>query len=150
MTLVNGKTMKHLVSHVCRGSLSLGTSHNTVSLILKSILLAAKMPVTCFSWAIDQHHKSTQYLNNVMLHMKCNRDLVNRIEIKRLENKFQVTMNEIIKVKKRNQLISTIQACLVGLYLSLLFGLVGFIGWIFPYFIYKTQFEKRTQHNQDS
>lgn len=82
--------------------------------------------------------------------MKCNRDLVNRIEIKRLENKFQVTMNEIIKVKKRNQLISTIQACLVGLYLSLLFGLVGFIRWILLYFIYKTQFKKRTQHNQDS
>lgn len=49
-----------------------------------------------------------------MLHMEYNRDLVNRIEIKRLENKFQVTMNKIIKVKKRNQLISTIQACLVG------------------------------------
>lgn len=46
--------------------------------------------------------------------MEYNRDLVNRIEIKRLENKFQVTMNKIIKVKKRNHLISTIQACLVG------------------------------------
>lgn len=63
---------------------------------------------------INQHHKSAQDLNNVMLHMECNRNLVNRIEIKRLENKFQVTMNKIIKVKKRNQLISTIQACLVG------------------------------------
>ncbi|BAX70590.1 hypothetical protein LEUCM_01152 [Leuconostoc suionicum] len=63
---------------------------------------------------INQHHKSAQDLNNVMLHMECNRDLVNRIEIKRLENKFQVTMNKIIKVNKRNQLISTIQACLVG------------------------------------
>ena len=40
---------------------------------------------------------------------------MNRIEIKRLENKFQATMNEIIKIEKRNQLIPTIQACLVGL-----------------------------------
>lgn len=121
-----------------------------------------------FGWVIDQHHKSTQNPNNIMLHMKRNRDLVNRIEIKRLENKFQATMNEIIKIEKRNQLIPTIQACLVGLfgtalivggffihsvsslYLSLLFGLVGFIGWVLPYFIYKTQFEKRTHHNQDS
>ena len=104
-----------------------------------------------FGWVIDQHHKSTQNPNNIMLHMKRNRDLVNRIEIKRLENKFQATMNEIIKIEKRNQLIPTIQACLVGL-----FGTALIVGAFFIhnvsslYLIYKTQFEKRTHHNQDS
>lgn len=119
-----------------------------------------------FGWSIEKYSESKQAPGKVMLYMKRNRDLINRAEIKRLENKFEASMNEIIKSDNHNQLLPTMQACVVGivgtasmagsvfannaglLFLMIFLGIIGFIGWILPYFIYKSQYRKQKEKGQ--
>lgn len=119
-----------------------------------------------FGWSIEKYSETKQNPGKVILYMKRNRDLINRVEIKRLENKLEACMNEIIKIENQNQLMPTVQACFIGvlgtaamagavfannmrlLYLMIFFGIIGFVGWILPYFIYKRQYSKKKESGQ--
>lgn len=89
--------------------------------------------------------------------MKRNRKIVNKVELTRLERNFEACVDEIEKLEKAKTSAATMYAIILGIIgtafmagstfavtaqpphyiLCILLAVPGFLGWIFPYFLYK-------------
>lgn len=102
------------------------------------------------------------------MHLKRNRKIVNKAELTRLQRNFEACVNEIDALEKAKTSVAAMYAMTLGMIgtafiagatfavtaqppyyiLCILLAIPGFLGWIFPYFLYKrivkTQTEKLT------
>lgn len=100
-----------------------------------------------------------------VLHLRRNRKIVNKVELTRLERHFEACVNEIDQLEKAKTSAATAYALVLGIIgtafiagstfaataqtpnylLSIFLAVPGFLGWIFPYFLYKRVVRKQTQ-----
>lgn len=125
-----------------------------------------------FGWEVDNNlpesmglNKDLTHQNKVILRLKRNRKIVNKMELTRLERNFEACVKEIEALEKSKTSAATIYALIVGILgtafmagsvfavtsptpnilLCILFAIPGFIGWIIPCFIYKTVVGRTTE-----
>lgn len=123
-----------------------------------------------FGWEADGNITDKQLLypsgrSIVKLRLKRNRKIVNKMELTRLQRNFEACVSEIEALEKSKTSLATIYAlviavlgtaCMAGsvfavtaqpphILLCILFAIPGFLGWIFPYFVYKYIVRKQTE-----
>lgn len=125
-----------------------------------------------FGWEVDGNIReradagcNLHFQNKVVLHLKRNRKIVNRMELTRLQRNFDACVNEIEALEKEKTSKATVYALAVGIvgtafmaastfavtaqpphvFLCVLFAIPGVIGWILPYFIYKRTAARQTE-----
>lgn len=101
----------------------------------------------------------------VILRLKRNRKLVNKMELTRLQRNFEACVNEIETLEKSKTSQATVSALIIGILgtafmagstfavtaqppqviLCIILAIPGFIGWLLPYFVYKRSVEKQTK-----
>ncbi|MDE7254289.1 MAG: hypothetical protein K2O32_15295 [Acetatifactor sp.] len=124
-----------------------------------------------FGWELDENlpengesrHPVTQ--QKKVLRLKRNRKIVNKMELTRLERNFEACVNEIDKLEKEKTSTATVYALVLGIIgtafiagstfavtaqppsyiLCIILAVPGFLGWIFPYFLYKKTVGKQTE-----
>lgn len=124
-----------------------------------------------FGWELDENLSENRIGVNsssqkkVMLRLKRNRKIVNKMELTRLQRHFEACVKEIETLEKSKTSVATVYALVIGIIgtafmagstfavtaqpthiiLCILLAVPGFLGWIFPYFIYKRTVEKQTE-----
>ncbi|MGE9881083.1 hypothetical protein [Blautia obeum] len=108
----------------------------------------------------NQHNQK-----KVILRLKRNRKIVNKMELTRLQRNFEACVNEIETLEKSKTSVATVYALIIGMIgtafmagstfavtaqqphiiLCIFLAIPGFIGWILPYFVYKRSVEKQTE-----
>ena len=101
--------------------------------------------------------------NKVMIKLKRDRKILNKVELTRLQRHFEASMDELSSLEKSRTIPATLRALVVGIIgtafmagsvfavtatpphilLCILFAIPAFIGWILPYFIYKNVLQKQ-------
>ena len=123
-----------------------------------------------FGWELDENLPENRVGRNPVsqqkkvLRLKRNRKIVNKMELTRLERNFEACVNEIDKLEKEKTSIATVYALVLGMVgtafmagsvfavtaqppnyiLCIILAVPGFLGWIFPYFLYKKVVGKQT------
>lgn len=111
----------------------------------------------------------SSYQNKIVIRLKRNRKIINKMELTRLERHFEACVNEIEELEKSKTSMATMYALIIGIFgtifivgsvfaitaqkpnitLGILLAISGFIGWIIPYFVYnkivKIQTDKVTK-----
>lgn len=102
---------------------------------------------------------------NVILRLKRNRKIVNKMELTRLQRNFEACVREVETLEKSRTSTATVSALILGMLgtvfmagatfaitaqpphtiLCILLAIPGVIGWILPYFVYKRVLGKQTQ-----
>ena len=121
-------------------------------------------------WELDENLPENRVGRNPVsqqkkvLRLKRNRKIVNKMELTRLERNFEACVNEIDKLEKEKTSIATVYALVLGMIgtafmagsvfavtaqppnyiLCIILAVPGFLGWIFPYFLYKKVVGKQT------
>lgn len=118
-----------------------------------------------FGWILDKNVQQKKGNRQVMLHLKRDRKILNKTELTRLHRHFESCMDEINAMEKSKNLFSRMISTIVGIigtifiagstfavtneppiiWLCVLLAIPGFIGWILPYFVYKTLFKKMSK-----
>ncbi len=124
-----------------------------------------------FGWVVDEnlsHNISGNIPNphaNVVLRLKRDRKIMNKMELTRLQRNFEFCIKEIDKLEKSKTSEATMYALIVGIIgtafmagsvfavtasppmiaLCIILAVPGFAGWILPCFIYKNVIKKRTE-----
>lgn len=125
-----------------------------------------------FGWEMDGNvceitdtRKNPHVQNKMVLHLKRNRKIVNKMELTRLQRNFEACVNEIEALEKAKTSKATMYALIVGIIgtvfmaastfavtaepphvlLCILFAIPGFAGWILPYFIYQRMAAAQTE-----
>lgn len=124
-----------------------------------------------FGWETDENvlgNNKTGSLanpNKVVIHMKRNRKMINKMELTRLQRNFEACVSEIETLEKSKTSMATIYALILGgigtafmtgstfavtaqpphIILCMILAIPGFLGWIFPYFLYKRTVEKQKE-----
>ena len=124
-----------------------------------------------FGWELDENlPENVESRNPVsqqrkVLRLKRNRKIVNKMELTRLERNFEACVNEIDKLEKEKTSVATVYALVLGIIgtafmagatlvvtpqepnyiLCIILAIPGFLGWIFPYFLYKKIVGKQTE-----
>lgn len=116
-----------------------------------------------FGWEVDEKQNGntseniiSSYQKKIVIRLKRNRKIVNKMELTRLQRNFEAYVNEIEKLEKSKTSMATMYALIIGILgtafmagsvfaitaqkpniiLCILFAIPGFIGWIIPYFMY--------------
>ena len=123
-----------------------------------------------FGWELDENLPGNREDRNPaaqsrkVLRLKRNRKIINKMELTRLERNFEACVNEIDKLEKEKTSIATVYALVLGVIgtafmagstfavtaqppnyiLCIILAVPGFLGWIFPYFLYKKVVGKQT------
>lgn len=128
-----------------------------------------------FGWEVDEKQNGNIYGNTaeniissyqkkIVIRLKRNRKIVNKMELTRLQSNFEAYVNEIEKLEKSKTSMATMYSLIIGIFgtafmagsvfaitahkpniiLSILFAIPGFIGWIIPYFVYNKIVEMQT------
>lgn len=123
-----------------------------------------------FGWEIDGkvQEKNTAHAasrKEVTVHLKRNRKIVNKAELTRLQRNFEACVGEIDALEKAKTSVATMYAIILGVLgtafmagatfavtaqpphyiLCILLAIPGFLGWIFPYFLYKRKVRKQAE-----
>ncbi|MDE6433891.1 MAG: hypothetical protein K2L07_06635 [Lachnospiraceae bacterium] len=124
-----------------------------------------------FGWELDENQPESGESRNPVsqqrkvLRLKRNRKIVNKMELTRLERNFEACVNEIDKLEKEKTSVATVYALVLGIIgtafmagstfavtaqppnyiLCIILAVPGFLGWIFPYFLYKKVVGKQTE-----
>lgn len=124
-----------------------------------------------FGWEVDDNisfsvvDHVTKVRSNVVLRLKRNRKIINKMELTRLQRNFEFCLKEIENLEKSKISKATMYAIIVGIIgtsfmagsvfavtadppkiaLCILLAIPAFAGWILPYFLYKSMVRKRTQ-----
>ncbi|MDE6015997.1 MAG: hypothetical protein K2H41_09915 [Acetatifactor sp.] len=123
-----------------------------------------------FGWEIDgkiqeRSGPDTVSRQKLTLHLKRNRKIVNKAELTRLQRNFEACVREIDTLEKSKTSVATMYAIILGIFgtafiagatfavtaqppqyiLCILLAIPGFLGWIFPYFLYKRKAEKQAE-----
>ena len=119
----------------------------------------------CFGWQLNDKVSSPGNGSKVTLHLKRNRNIINKTEFTRLTRHFEACINEIAALENSKNSAAVAGSLSVGLigtafmagstfamtatppiiWLCVLLAIPGFIGRILPYFIYKKVFLRRTE-----
>lgn len=103
--------------------------------------------------------------HKVTVHLRRNRKIINKTELTRLQRNFEACVNEIDVLEKAKTSAATMYAIILGIFgtafmagatfavtaqpphyiLCILFAIPGFLGWIFPYFLYKKKAAKQAE-----
>ncbi len=124
----------------------------------------------CFGWELNGQ-LSTNSTNTagagkkMTLYLKRNRSIVNKMELTRLQHNFEACVDEIEKLENNKTSRATVYALILGLLgtafmagatfavtaqpphilLCILLAIPGFLGWIFPYFVYKKEVVRQNE-----
>lgn len=125
-----------------------------------------------FGWKADgnineyyEESKNPQKQNKVILRLKRNRKIINKMELTRLQRNFESCVREIEMLEKSKTSAATIYALIIAVagtafmagatfavtaqpphvVLCILLAIPGFIGWILPYFVYKRVVGERSE-----
>lgn len=125
-----------------------------------------------FGWKLDGNlsedsgeSRSPMKQHKVILRLKRNRKIVNKMELTRLQRNFESCVREIDILEKSKTSAATICALIIAVAgtafmagatfavtarpphvaLCILLAIPGFIGWILPYFVYKRVLGKQTE-----
>lgn len=124
-----------------------------------------------FGWEIDgkmqerESNVNTAAGHKVTAHLKRNRKIVNKTELTRLQRNFEACVKEIDALEKAKTSAAVMYAVILGIFgtafmagatfavtaqpphyiLCTLLAVPGFLGWIFPYFLYKKKARKETE-----
>lgn len=123
----------------------------------------------CFGWEPDPnsayHNGGMLKVGKISLRFRRDRKLFNRMELTRLQRNFDGCVSEIERLEQSKTSAATMWALIIGLIgtafmagavfaiaatppqviLCILLAIPAFIGWIVPFFIYKTVRYKRTE-----
>lgn len=103
--------------------------------------------------------------HKTILRMKRDRKIVNKAELTRLQRNFEACVAEIQVLERRKTSAATIYSLVLGvvgaaflagsvfavtaepplIVLSIILGVPGILGWIFPYFLYRKVKERETE-----
>ena len=125
-----------------------------------------------FGWEVDGNayedlgeSMNPYHQKRVLLRLKRNRKIVNKMELTRLQRNFEACISEIETLEKTKTSVAVIYALVLGIFgtafmagsvfavtaqpphilLCILLAIPGFIGWILPYFVYKKVLAKQTE-----
>lgn len=125
-----------------------------------------------FGWELDGNISevsgediNVQKQNKVILRLKRNRKIINKMELTRLQRNFESCVREIEMLEKSKTSEATICALIIAVLgtafmagatfavtanpphiaLCILLAIPGFIGWILPYFVYSKVVRKKTE-----
>ena len=125
-----------------------------------------------FGWKLDRNisadsreNVNLQKQRKVILQLKRDRKMVNKMELTRLQRNFEACISEIEALEKSKTSAATMYALIIGVLgtafmagstfavtaqlphviLCILLAIPGFIGWILPYFVYKKVIKKQTE-----
>ena len=114
-----------------------------------------------FGWVLDSAAGLPVGIGSVTLKFKRDRKIRNKAELTRLQRQFDADVNEITTMEKSKGDSATIVAFIVGLIgtafmagsvfavvgglimLCIILAVPAFIGWILPYFLYKSTYAKK-------
>ena len=116
----------------------------------------------CFGWTPDESASTRQFVSVVTLKFKRDRKILNKSELTRLQQHFEACMNEITALERSKTGKATIYSIIVGLigaaflagsvfavtaeppiiWLCIVLGVPGLIGWALPLRLFKL-FEKK-------
>lgn len=100
-----------------------------------------------------------------VIRLKRDRRILNKAELTRLQRNFEACVSQIQTLEQRKTSAATVSAIVLGMIgtafmacstfavtaqpphyiVSILFAVPGFLGWIFPYFLYKKIAAKQTE-----
>lgn len=114
-----------------------------------------------FGWTREEAVPSSPRSGNVNMKFKRDRKIRNKAELTRLQRQFEACISEIVKMEKSKNAHAAITAFTIGILgctflggatfsylagmlpLMVILAIPGFIGWILPYFCYRSILEKR-------
>jgi len=115
-----------------------------------------------FGWSLDTSTGIPTGINGVILKFKRDRKIRNKAELTRLQRQFDASVNEIATMEKSKGDRASISAFTVGLIgttfmagavfsvvggltlLCIILAIPAFVGWVAPYFLYKSTYIKTT------
>lgn len=115
-----------------------------------------------FGWELDSISEQLGKLDSVVMKFKRNRRICNKAELTRLQRNFDACVNEIDTLESRKYLVASAIAYSIGIIgtafmagsvfavtagqivLCVILAAPALVGWILPYFIYKTVVRKKT------
>lgn len=129
-----------------------------------------------FGWELDENLSGINYENafknthslhqkKVIIRLKRNRKIINKMELTRLQRNFEACVSEIEELEKSKTSVAAMYALILGILgtafmagsvfaitaqpphiiLCILLAVPAFIGWISPYFFYKKAEGKQTE-----
>ena len=123
-----------------------------------------------FGWKLDENLPESSgnipsiQRKELVFRLKRNRNIVNKMELTRLQRNFEACVNQIQILEKSKTSAATMYALILGIIgsafmagstfavtaqpphivLCIVLAIPGFLGWIFPYFLYKKISKCRT------
>lgn len=117
-----------------------------------------------FGWNPDENMQPVKNSSKVMVKLKRDRKIINKVELTRLQKHFEACVNEIDSLEKSKTSVATMVSITIGIigtaFMALstfaitseqpmiiaciVYAIPGFIGWVLPYFVYKALVKKRT------
>jgi len=140
------------------------TSYEYKELTIKSDLASFYMDCyESFGWQPDDNFLPQEKDNTVVLRLKRNRKIVNKVELTRLQRHFEADMEEIFSLERSKTSKATGVSIAIGLigtafmagsvfavtaeppiiWLCVLLAIPAVIGWVLPYFAYKRVKEEK-------
>ena len=122
-----------------------------------------------FGWEIDENvmpdtterysvKKGEHQHKKVVIRMKRDRKILNKMELTRLQRNFEACVAEIGNLEKEKTSRPSMLALTIGILgtfavtaqpphiiLCIILAIPGFLGWILPYFLYKAGVRKQTE-----
>ena len=118
-----------------------------------------------FGWQQDENFPPQNKGELMVLKLKRNRKMINKVELTRLQRNFEADMQDIVSLEKSKTSQATIVALAVGIlgtafmagsvfavtaeppiiWLCILLAIPAFAGWILPYFLYRKIKEEKTK-----
>ncbi|MGN0350625.1 MAG: hypothetical protein ACI4ES_03155 [Roseburia sp.] len=131
----------------------------------------ASMYLDCyenFGWTPEEELHDRGNPHRVIIRMKRDRKIINKMELTRLQRNFEACFHDLNKLQREKTSAATIGAIAVGIvgtvfmtgatfavvhdppiiWLCVLLAIPGFIGWIFPYFVYRKVVKMQTEKLQ--
>lgn len=121
-----------------------------------------------FGWVLEEELQDMRNPHHIILRMKRDRKIINKMELTRLQRNFEACAQDLNKLQRAKTSAATIWALVVGIvgtvfmagatfavvheppiiWLCVLLAIPGFIGWIFPYFIYREVVKRQEEKLQ--
>lgn len=128
----------------------------------------ASMYIDCyenFGWTADENRPPVDGLHHTTIYLKRDRHIINKTELTRLQRHFEACANEIRELESSKASAASVWSLVVGIIgtafmagsvfavthqppmilLCILLAVPAFIGWVMPWFIYKSILRKRTR-----
>lgn len=115
-----------------------------------------------FGWELEERGEAAEKPGSVIMKFKRDRKISNKTELIRLQRNFDACVSEILSLETSKKVKASIVAYVVGFIgtafmagsvfavtssqflLCVILAIPAFLGWIFPYFLYRRIEKKRT------